>query len=68
MQKPKIKLQIVIFLEFWLVFTVSSFVRNSVYNLRGFFTFLYLLNQGKIICADFIILEIKICTPDVALY
>ena len=30
MQRPKIKLQIGIFLEFWVVFTVSSFVGNPV--------------------------------------
>ena len=30
MQKPKDKLQIDIFLEFWVVFTVSSFVGNPV--------------------------------------
>ena len=30
MQKPKINLQIVIFLEFWVVFTVWSFVGNPV--------------------------------------
>ena len=36
MQKPKIKLQIVICFEFWVVFTVSSFVGNPVlsYYLR----------------------------------
>ena len=31
MQKLKIKLQIVVFLEFWVVFTVSSFVRNLIH-------------------------------------
>ena len=31
MQKPKIKLQIVIFLEFWVVYTVSFFVSNPLY-------------------------------------
>ena len=30
MQKPKIKLQIAILLEFWVVFTVSSLVGNPV--------------------------------------
>ena len=30
MQKPKIKLQINIYLEFWVVFTVSSFVGDPV--------------------------------------
>ena len=28
MQKPKVKLKIVIFLEFWVVFTVASFAGN----------------------------------------
>ena len=32
MQKPKFELQLVIFLEFWVVFTVWSFVGNPVYN------------------------------------
>ena len=32
-KKPKIKLQIVIFLEFWVVFTVLSFVGNPVYRI-----------------------------------
>ena len=31
MQKPKIKLQIVIFLKYWVVFTVSSFVGKINY-------------------------------------
>ena len=31
MQKPKIKLQIVIFFEFWVVFIVSYFVGNPVH-------------------------------------
>ena len=30
MQKPKVKLQIVIFLEFWVVFTFSFFLGNPV--------------------------------------
>ena len=33
-QKPKVKLQIVIFLELWVVFTVSSFVGNPVYVIK----------------------------------
>ena len=33
MQKPKVKIEIVIFLEFWVVFKVLSFVGNSVYNI-----------------------------------
>ena len=33
MQKPKVKIQIFIFLEFWVVSEVSSFVGNSVYNI-----------------------------------
>ena len=32
-KKPKIKLQIVVFLEFWVVFTVLSFVGNHVYRI-----------------------------------
>ena len=32
-KKPKIKLQIVILLEFWVVFTVLSFVGNPVYRI-----------------------------------
>ena len=32
MQKSKIKIQIVIFLEFWVVFTVSFFVGKPVYS------------------------------------
>ena len=34
MQTPKIKLQIVIFLGFWAIFTVSSFVGYHVYISR----------------------------------
>ena len=33
-QKPKVKLQIVIFLELWVVITVSSFVGNSVHVIK----------------------------------
>ena len=32
MQKPKIKLEIVILLEFWVVFTVSSLEGNPVFK------------------------------------
>ena len=40
MQKPKIKIQIVIFLEFLVVFIVSSFVGNPVYNVYLYYIIL----------------------------
>ena len=36
MQRLKIKLQIVIFLEFWVFFTVSSFVGNLVFRFQNY--------------------------------
>ena len=43
MQKPKFKIQIFIFLEFWVVFTVLSFVGNPVYSWSAAFS----SSQGK---------------------
>ena len=36
-QKPKVKLEIVIFFKFWVVFTFSSFVGNHAYYSRRLF-------------------------------
>ena len=39
MQKPKFKLEVIIFLEFWVVFIVSSFVGNHVSYMKINYTF-----------------------------
>ena len=53
MQKPKIKLLIVIVLEFWVVFTVSSFVnivyKNKIWQSMIWFQLIFYLHPTDIL-------------------